>query len=103
MNYTINKIIKGKKMNITEMIDKYVGKNLTEEKVISINGGYTIVIHTSHAYDKPQITILKPNEVKDYFSDDNGFEDADLKKVQKMKTNDHIWVGGDEGVVVVKS
>lgn len=85
------------------MVDEIVEKYVTEEKVIKTNAGDIIVIHTSFAYDKPQITQLKSSEIKGYFSEDNGFDEKNLKEVMKMKSNDHKTIGdGPDSVVVVK-
>ena len=47
------------------------------------NGDY-VVIHFSGNY-QPSITILKPSEFNNYFSEDNGFEVEDIKKIKRLE------------------
>ena len=47
------------------------------------NGDY-VVIHFSGTY-QPSITILKPSEFSNYFSEDNGFEVEDIKNLKRLE------------------
>tara|TARA_B100000073_G_scaffold317833_1_gene295469 strand:+ start:135 stop:344 length:210 start_codon:yes stop_codon:yes gene_type:complete len=47
------------------------------------NGDY-VVIHFSGNY-QPSITILKPSEFNNYFSEDNGFEVEDIKNLKRLE------------------
>lgn len=68
---------------IAEILETIKKENITEEKKISVKNNDYIVIHFSGNY-QPSITILKPSEFNNYFSEDNGFEVEDIKKLKRL-------------------
>jgi hypothetical protein len=61
-------------------------KNYLKESTKIKNPDY-VVLHTSVEYE-PMATGLATNELKKYFSEDNGFDEDELKNIQKMKTGE---------------
>ena len=57
---------------------------MIEEKKISVKNGDTLVIHFAGNY-QPSITIVKPSEFNNYFSEDNGFEAGDIKDLKSLE------------------
>jgi|TARA_B100000424_G_C22796878_1_gene427666 hypothetical protein len=84
---------------IAEILETIKKENITEEKKISVKNNDYIVIHLSGNY-QPSITIVKSSEFNNYFSEDNGFEVGDIKKLKRLE-------GGQtdsslEDIIVVK-
>ena len=84
---------------IAEILETIKKENITEEKKISVKNNDYIVIHLSGNY-QPSITIVKSSEFNNYFSEDNGFELGDIKKLKRLQ-------GGQtdsslEDIIVVK-
>ena len=68
---------------IAEILETIKKENITEEKKISVKNNDYIVIHLSGNY-QPSITIVKSSEFNNYFSEDNGFELGDIKKLIRL-------------------
>ena len=69
---------------IAEILEIIKKENITEEKKISVKNNDFIIIHFSGNY-QPSITILKPSEFNNYFSEDNGFEARDIKNLKRLE------------------
>ena len=58
--------------------------NEHEKKILIKNDDY-VVLHFCGNY-QPSITIVKSLEFNNYFSEDNGFEVEDIKKLKKLES-----------------
>jgi len=58
--------------------------------------GDYVIIHTSKAYD-PMVTIVTKSELKEYFTEDMGWDPEQLNQVVALKTGASIGLTGGLG------